>query len=270
MLTKAEVYSKLIQIQKKHGQGLAGVVKVLSGEASLWAKYLDELIDEGLVEVFDDGSTIGHPESARWYMPTKGYNLWKDGIENGDGSRFSSSKFLTHIRLYLGVLDNDAEPDHVSEDDNLRRYLSPSAQLLLQDPKFMKSYSEWLIRNHDALEEMKNLSMLYEGPTPAECLIDGDIEWIVSRGWFEDNLLVSECIEKSIKTGDNDKKRLELTKQMVGLMEKSEKHEEELKKYKDEVIEINDAINRRERVNNLLMSLNQSSKIQDELSDIIK
>ncbi len=81
-MTKAEVYSGLIDIQKKTGQGLSGIVTVMGETAHLFRKYLDELIEEGLVECYDSGGSLGHPESNRWYMPTKGYNVWKDGIEN--------------------------------------------------------------------------------------------------------------------------------------------------------------------------------------------
>lgn len=267
MITKAEVYKNVVDIQKSTGQGLSGIVKVLGSEPHLWSKYLDELIDEGLIEVFDDGTTIGHPESARWYMHTKGYNLWKDGVANGPGNRFDSSRFLTHIRLYLGIIDDRDDVDGLDDNDaNLKRWLNPSAQMLIQSPEFMKSYTEWLERNHEALEEMKNLSSTYQGLTPFESLMDGDLEWIEERKWFKENLRVSKCLEMSNESIENEKERVKITKQLVALMEKDDKYEEELKGHRADLVKYSKEIARRERVNTLMMSLDQNEKIVDEIN----
>jgi predicted transcriptional regulator len=64
-ITKEEFYKKLIDIHKKCGQGLSGIVRVQSSEID---RYLDELIEEGLVICCDTGGSIGHPESNRFYM----------------------------------------------------------------------------------------------------------------------------------------------------------------------------------------------------------
>lgn len=267
MITKAEVYKHVIEITKKTGQGLSGIVKVLGGDTQLWNKYLDELIDEGLVEVFDDGTTIGHPESARWYMPTKGYNLWKDGIANGPGNRFDSSRFLTHVRLYLGCVDDREDVESDDKDANLKRWLNPSAQMLMQSHEFMKGYAEWLERNHEALEEMKNLSTVYEGATPLESLIDGDMEWIESRGWYKENLKVSECLQRSKEAVGDEKERVRLTKEIIKLMDKDDKYQDEVNKHKNDLAEYTKDIERRERTNTLLMSLDQNGKVADEISN---
>ncbi len=58
-MTKAEVYSGLIDIQKKAGQGLSGIVTVMGEYAHLFRRYLDELIEEGLVECYDCGDRLG-------------------------------------------------------------------------------------------------------------------------------------------------------------------------------------------------------------------
>jgi hypothetical protein len=267
MITKAEAYKHVIEITKKTGQGLSGIVKALGSDTHLWGKYLDELIDEGLVEVFDDGTTIGHPESARWYMPTKGYNLWKDGIANGPGNRFDSSRFLTHVRLYLGCVDDRDEVESDDKDANLKRWLHPSAQMLMQSHEFMKGYAEWLERNHEALEEMKNLSTIYEGATPLELLIDGDMDWIKSKRWYKENLKVSECLQASKDQLGNDKEWVCITKEIIKLMEKDDKYQDEANKQKNDLVYHTKDIERRERANTLLMSLDQDGNIAEEISN---
>jgi hypothetical protein len=255
-MTKTEVYSGLIDIQKKTGQGLSGIVTVMGETAHLFRKYLDELIEEGLVDCYDSGGSLGHPESNRWYMPTKGYNVWKDGIENEN----SDTAYLTYVRFYLGQIDLDEEPE---DRENLAKWLNPSAQLLIQNPDFIKGYSKWLKRNSEELEIMKNLDSFYDEPTIQ--FSEEEKEWIKTRGWYENNESVSDCLNKSLSAVDDDKERLKLNKELINLYKKSgaEKYKEELKKTELEVENFDKAFLRRKRLNKWLEKLDKNKSIQE-------
>lgn len=264
MITKAEVYAGLIKIQKSSGQGLSGIVRALGEDAHLFGQYLDELIEEGLVECHDGGGSLGHPESNRWYMPTKGYNLWKDGIENGNGGRHSDSSFLTQVRLYLGAVEHDEEPTYKDENTrNNARFLNPSAQVLIQNSDFMKSYAVWLERNHEELEIMKNLDDFYDEPTVV--LTEDDINWVKTKSWYEKNKSISSCLKSSIKGFDADEERLGINKQLIDLYKKSgaDKYKDDLKKTLKDIEEHGDNTLRRKRVNKWMESLDVEKPIQE-------
>ena len=264
MITKSEVYAGLIKIQKSSGQGLSGIVKVMGESAHLFRQYLDELIDEGLVECHDGGGSLGHPESNRWYMPTKGYNLWKDGIENGHGGRHSDSSFLTYVRFYLGAIEHDEEPTYKDENTrNNARFLNPSAQVLIQNPDFIKGYSKWLERNHEELEIMKNLDDFYDEPTPV--ITEDDINWIKTKSWYEKNKPISSCLELSVKAFDSDEEKLSINKQLVKLMKQSgdSKYDDELKKALREIENHDADVLRRKRVNKWMETLDSEKTIQE-------
>jgi hypothetical protein len=255
MATKGEVYAELIKIQKSYGQGLSGIVTVLGGDAHLFRQYLDELIEEGLVECHDGGGSLGHPESNRWYMPTKGYNLWKDGIENGNGD----TSYLTHVRFYLGQIDHDEEPENR---ENLAKWLSPSAQILIQNSEFMKSYSEWLERNSEELEIMKNLDDFYDEPTVV--LTEDDINWVKTKSWYEKNKSISSCLKSSIKGFDTDEERLKITKRIIELYKSDTlKYKDDLKKALKDIEDHDSNILRRKRVNKWMESLDVEKLIQE-------
>lgn len=254
-MTKAEIYSGLIDIQRNTGQGLSGLVTVMGETAHYFRKYLDELIEEGLVECYDSGGSLGHPESNRWYMPTKGYNVWKDGIENEN----SDTAYLTYVRFYLGQIDLDEEPE---DRENLAKWLKPSAQLLIQNPDFIKGYSKWLKRNSEELEIMKNLDSFYDEPTIT--FSDDEKEWIRTRSWYENNESVSDCLSKSLGAVDDDKERLKLNKELITLYKKSgaEKYKEELKKTELEVQNFDKTLLRRKKLNKWLETLEKDKSIQ--------
>lgn len=255
-MTKAEVYKAVIDIQKSSGQGLTGIVTVMGANSSYLRKYLDELIEEGLVECFNDRSSIGHPESSKWYMPTKGYNLWKDGVEN----EVNENAYLTYVRFYLGQIDLDDEPE---DRENLAKWLKPSAQLLIQDPNFIKGYSKWLERNKEQLDIMTSLDDFYDAPTIE--FSNEETEWIKSRGWYEDNLTISECLEKSIEAIDGDKERLKLTKELISLYKRSGKDEykSELEKANKEVEDFDKNFFKRKKLNKWLENLDSNKSIQE-------
>lgn len=260
MVTKSEVYAGLIKIQKSTGQGLSGIVRVLGGDAHLFRQYLDELIEEGLVECFDDGGSMGHPESSKWYMPTKGYNVWKDGVENGNGGRHSESSFLSYVRFYLGIIEHDEEPEGR---ENLAKWLKPSAQSLIQSPDFMEAYSVWLKRNHEQLEIMKNLDDFYDEPTFV--LTEDDINWIKTKAWYLDNKSISDCIELSVKGFNTDEEKLSINKQLVKLYKESgdSKYDDDLKKSLEEIEGHDNNTFRRKRANKWMETLDREKTIQE-------
>lgn len=255
-MTKTEVYSGLIDIQRKTGQGLSGIVTVMGETAHLFRKYLDELIEEGLVECYDSGGSLGHPESNRWYMPTKGYNVWKDGIENEN----SDTAYLTYVRFYLGQIDLDEEPE---DREDLAKWLNPSAQILIQNPDFIKGYSKWLKRNLEELEIMKNLDSFYDEPTIE--FSEEEKEWIRTRGWYENNESVSNCLNKSLSAVDGDKERLKLTKELISLYRKSDdvKYKKDLEDAEKEVSDYDKVFLRRKRLNKWLETLDKNKSIQE-------
>ena len=264
MVTKSEVYAGLIKIQKSSGQGLSGIVTVMGGDAHLFRKYLDELIDEGLVECHDGGGSLGHPESNRWYMPTKGYNLWKDGVENGNGGRHSDSSFLTQVRFYLGAIEHDEEPTYKDENTrNNARFLNPSAQVLIQNSDFMKSYAVWLERNKEQLDIMTSLDDFYDEPTVV--LTEDDINWVKSKGWYEKNKSISSCLKLSIKGFDADEERLGINKQLINLYKKSGdgKYKDDLKKALQDIEDHDTNTLRRKRINKWMESLDVKKPIQE-------
>src|ERR1035437_7876038 len=102
-MTKQEFYKEVISVQKKTGQGLSGIVKVMGTDSGKFTQYLDEFIEEGLIKACDTGGSLRHPESNIFYMPSKGYNVWEDDGTDDEYQRHKG-RYLTFVRLYLGAL----------------------------------------------------------------------------------------------------------------------------------------------------------------------
>lgn len=255
-LTKAEVYKTVIDIQKSSGQGLTGIVRVMGENSHYFNMYLDELIEEGLVECYENSSTMGHPESNRWYMPSKGYNLWEDGMKN-EGNE---NAYLTYVRFYLGQIDHDEEPD---DRENLAKWLNPSAQSLIQDPNFIKGYSKWLKRNKEQLDIMTSIDDFYDTPTIE--FSTEETEWIKTRSWYEKNKLVSECVSLSNEAIEEEREALKLNKELITLYKKSgaDKYKEELEKTELEVENFDKSLLRRKKLNKWLENLDKKKSIQE-------
>lgn len=195
--SKSDFYKSLIDIHKKCGQGLSGIVRYKS---DLLGRYLDELIEEGLVKCCDTGGSLGHPESNRFYCPTKGYCVWDD---------YNSTQSLTFIRLYLNILKTEStSPIH------------PTITDVIRNVDFMEEYTKWLKKNQVSLKEMMELSDIYNDS------LDGDlpqkiINYVKTRIWFEKNETVANCI-KTLIDGDNDiKKQIHLQKELLNLKKRA-------------------------------------------------
>jgi hypothetical protein len=255
MITKSEVYSALIRIQKQSGQGLSGIVKIKSRE---YTQYLDELIQEGLVKACHTGGSIGHPESAIFYMPTKGYNVWEDdGVDgpNNSGTSYSQHKgrYLHYVRLYLGLVTLENKGP-----------LEPGLLTYLQDPEVMKNYSEWLTRNNKALKEMLALDDFYQEKDVV--LTSDEIKWVKARNWYEKNLTIAKCLNQSVEYIKNgsDEEMKSINKRLIELYKQSKpgKYDKELKEAQEEIENADIHMSYRKRVNSWLATQNQKNKIQ--------
>jgi hypothetical protein len=252
MITKSEVYKNLINIQKESGQGLSGIVKV-ADTSNLYSKYLDELIQEGLVKSCHTGGSLGHYESNVYYMPTSGYNVWED---DGIDEYYSHHKgrYLQFVRLYLGLVNMES-----------RGPLEPGLLTYLQDPDTMKDYSEWLSRNSEQLKVMTNLSSVYSGED-SEYLSSTDIEWIKGKDWYKKNKTISECLNDSKDRLGKDNEIYKLSKELISLYKTNlAKYGTEFKNEEGKVVKLKVDIEHRKHINSWLMFQEQSQKIQSVL-----
>lgn len=142
--TKEEFYKNFIGMQKLSGQGTSGIVKIQGGPVI--EEYLDELIKEELVIMMDAGGSLGHPESNRFYLPSKGYNVWQE--ENTMAS-------LECVRYYLAKLEKPNKPYKGDP------FLGINDESFEQGGYLSEFYTEWLKRNKESLDEMMNLSDVY-------------------------------------------------------------------------------------------------------------
>jgi hypothetical protein len=142
--TKEEFYKSFIAMQKGTGQGTPGIVKVAGGPEI--TKILDELIEEGLCVVEDTGGSLGHPESNKFYLPSKGYNVWRE---------VNPMASLECVRYYLSKVKGEKY-----EGDP---FFSINEASFQEGGNFYDYYNEWLVRNQEALDEMLNLSDVYPG-----------------------------------------------------------------------------------------------------------
>lgn len=245
-MTKSEFYQKFISIQKETGQGLSGIVKIQSNEC---ANYLNELIEEGLAISCDTGGSIGHPESNIFYLPTKGYNVWND--ENG--------RYLTFVRIYLGIVSLEYLGP-----------LEPGLKNYLQNPEFMKQYSDWLSKNEQSLRVMQNLDETYYGVNNglqfnSDGLSNGDIEWITSRKWYTDNNTILKCLNDSINSLNLQEEEIKVSEKLILLYKTDKKYSKEMDELSSVMKDVKKQILIRKRVNDWLSSQNKRKKIQSLL-----
>ena len=212
-MTKSEFYKNLIKIQKETGQGLSGIVKVAGTDGALFSRYLDEFIKEGLVEVHDTGGSLGHPESNKFYMPTKGYNVWKDEEKNG---RRGDVRFLSFVRFYLERHKMEDIPmPHEDSRDHMDRMMNPTMFDYLRDPEIMKEYSTWLSRNSKELKIMLSLDDVYVDKSGGLEFSNEEIEWIKSKDWFKDNETIKEVIIQAEEGRKKDAEYLAALQEML-------------------------------------------------------
>jgi hypothetical protein len=213
MKTKAEVYEGAIKVYKKNGQGLSAIVKL--GQDQFIGGHLYDLVEEGYLKISSSGSSsIGHPESTNWYMPVTGYNVWED--EN-------SRKALQFLRLYLGLLPAEKSSK-----------IDVTPDMILHDVKHTKEYLEWLERNYEQLELMKNMSTIYPGE---ETKLTEDQEKIIKdKKSYAENCTVSEIINILSEQEYNVRQILQALSKMKRLYSSNQtRYEKELKNTEDEI-----------------------------------
>jgi hypothetical protein len=258
--TKEEVYKTVVDFQKKAGQGLSGIVKVLGDGAGEMSKCLDELISEGLVKACDTGGTIGHRESNIFYTPTKGYNVWDDG---GD-------KHLNFVRFYLGILER--KPDEKKSD--VYNWIHPSEQAVTRNVDFMKEYAKWLEKNEKALDEMVNLEEDYYKVSGKKkpkigAFSKDELKWIKDKDWYSENQTVSTCLKHSIRAIDNDAELRGVYEEILPLYKSDpKKYSRKIKETEMELKALEESVIIRKRVNEWLSTCPRSLKIQSLVSKL--
>lgn len=210
-MTKEEFYKNLIDLHKKSGQGLSGIVKIGNADIS---RYLDELIDEGLITACDTGGSLGHRETNIFYMPTKGYNVWEDDGVDGVDVRHKG-RYLHFVRFYLGALEGDPNKSLSKDDENLRKSINPTMLDAARNVDFMKHYAEWLERNEKELKVMLNLDDFYKSPKVE--FSEDELKWIKSRETYKKNKIVKDCISDYRKKLEDDKLIIKYSKELLGL-----------------------------------------------------
>lgn len=261
MMTKSEFYKSLIKVQKETGQGLSGIVKLMGEDRHRISQYLEEFIKEGLIEACHTGNSIGDPETNIFYMPTKGYNVWKDDGVDGVYQRYKG-RYLHFVRLYLGAMDKT--PDIGKDEDH--KWMNPSMVDYLQNVEEMEEYTKWLKRNDKALQEMLNLDDSYIEKDME--FSDREVEWVKSKEWFEENLTISSCLKKSTEAAfENEsinRQMISLSSQLVNAYVKSgaSPNDPRILKAEKESEECEFDITTRKKINRWLESQNQESKIQ--------
>lgn len=258
-MTKEEFYKSIIDVQKKCGQGMAGIVKVMGSESSNISKWMDEFIEEGLIVACDTGGSMGHEESNIFYMPTKGYNVWLDDGVDGVYNKFNG-RYLHYVRLYLGTYDKVPEEGR----DPKHRWMNPSMTDYLQNSETMIDYSKWLTRNEKALEEMVNLDDFYKAANVE--FSDEELAWIKSKEWYKENKTIASCIKKSNNSIDKDKERISINKQLVELYNNPkvrDKYVSDLEKSLEEIKRDENNIIIRKKLQNWSDTQDKKLKIQE-------
>lgn len=232
MISKRELYENIIEMQKKHGQGLAGYVGKMDSNIQY---LLDELVEEGhITESICYFKTL--PDD-NWYMPATGYNVWKD----------DDPRALSFVRMFLGITEEI--------------FLNLPYTDFIQNVEFMTSYATWLEKNHDTLTIMINLDTNYPGNDTL--FNEKEVEFIKGKDWYKENKTISECITLNDEYIDTSQKILKLSEDMRRLVDKGHKDYEKNEKRIDS--EVKD-IKFRKRLASHLSQLDKNKTIQQELN----
>lgn len=231
-MTKRELYENIVDIQKKHGQGLSGLVGKMDSNIQY---FLDELVSEGyIVESICNFKTL---PNDNWYLPVQGYNVWKD----------DEPRALSFVRMFLGKTDEI--------------FLNLPYTNFIQNVDFMKAYAIWLEKNNESLTIMLNLDSNYPG---SDSLFSSEeIEFIKGKDWYKENNTISECIKLNNKAINISEEILELSNKMKRLMDKPDKENDERIENESKDIKF------RKRLISRLSTLDKNKKIQEELASLL-
>jgi hypothetical protein len=256
-MTKEEVYNGIVDIQKNTGQGLSGIVRVLGESSQDFSDHIDTLIEEGSVIANDTGRSLGHPESNMFYTPSKGYNVWED--------ESTSSQNLAYVRFYLGRV---GESNEERDEDDIQRYLSPTAKERIQNSNFMTRYAEWLNENEESLQVMLNLGEL---EVVGVELSDEDIKFVKERDWYTDNKTIKECVSLSKERCDQKyNKIISVHEELIVLYGENPTYAQSKKDALEDIREIKkEILPQRKRIHAYLSQLDQSSLIQEQFEETL-
>ncbi len=233
-MTKRELYESAISIQKKHGQGLSGIVGKASYEVQC---LLDELVEEGSLKVIVQHNNY-LPDDI-WYFPTTGYCVFED---------FSDKRTLAFVRMFLGNTEEI--------------FLNFPYTKFVQDPDFMKVYSDWLTKNKEQLDIMINLDEEYKGEDVL--FTNEEIEDIKSREWFTDNKSVKDCLQESRNRVKELEEMIELNERIIKLYKQKGNSEKEIEECDESIEDTKKQIKFRKRLHNYLDGLDQNKPIQEQ------
>jgi len=246
-MNKSEIYTAIVETQKLTGQGTSGIVAEVAPNRIEFSRYIDELIDEGLVKACHTGTTIGSAGSNIFYVPTKGYCVWDDK---------NTPMALEFVRFYLGLLHY--EP---------RNKWEMSEKMFVTDPTILNKYLTWLNRNKLDLEVMLSIDPFYELK-----LDESEINWVAQKDWYINNITVEESLEKSAERLVKDTELLRIMSELLGLY-KQKNDNDKAREINLEIVEIKKDINIRTKVNSFLETLDKTTKIRETFStkvDIIE
>lgn len=231
-MRKSEIYANTIGIHKRGGQGLSGIVGKMNKEIQ---EILDELVEEGHLKVNVD--SYEHLPNDNWYSPVKGYTVWDD----------PDKRALSFVRMFLGLTEEI--------------FLNLPYTDFIQNPVFMSSYSEWLIKNKEQLDIMLNLDEEYKGE---DILFnEEEIEYIKSREWYTNNETITKCLELSKGTVSDFNKKIEVTKELISLYKRSGGYETEILAAIDDNDKSEKGIKLRKRLHNYLETFEKNKLIQE-------
>ena len=235
-MTKTEFHNTIIDITRKLGQGLSGIVIYYKPELQ---EYADELIEEGKIR--KQIQRYSHLPADIWYMPTNCYDVWQD-TDNGE------QRALFFVRLYLGEKDLG---------------LGCTPKQALSNVEVMENYVTWLKRNEKMLENMVNLENV-EDTSEEIVLSEEDIDFIKSRSWYDKKTTIKDCLISSRSFSTTEEEGLR--KRLLELYRSDEE------KYAQEIFENEewfDALPKSKRMRKKINKWLEMQKETDYIQEII-
>tara|TARA_R110000772_G_scaffold79172_2_gene169492 strand:+ start:2167 stop:2961 length:795 start_codon:yes stop_codon:yes gene_type:complete len=230
--TAADLYNSIVDMTKKTGQGIPMFIVDKLGKHA----ELDQLKKLELVEVLTEYyGTL--PDDVT--IVIKGvYSAYRDD---------NLSQGLIFLRRWL---------NHDQSKDIPFSHVSSDGGETYRDSK--EVYNEWRIDSKDDyvkwisdnLEELEAIPYLTH-KTDAELLtfMISDItkgseihEYLTSRGWYKDNLLIDECVVRSLSGIDNKREKKGIIKELLSLC--SRIHDDEHDKMREDYTEQNDTVSK--------------------------
>jgi hypothetical protein len=202
-MNKIELYNKIVEIYKKTGQGTPKFI-----ETKIGSEPIEDLINDGLIKIVTE--PFNHLPDNVTICLTKGYCVEED-LSKGDHSA------LTYMRIYLNI-------DPVIQIGGNVLTLKDA----IQDSDWMDGYSKWLHKNKDKLAEISTIEKLDESNLPG--LSEELVEYIKTLKWYEDNQIVSVCLDKMNKATNDIIREFSIYNELVSL-KKISNAKSDVKKY---------------------------------------